>query len=223
MTIKLALVDDQKLFRQSLSTLISSNADFELIAESDNGHDFLNLLSTLVTLPDMVILDMELPGISGIELHTLLQKNYPRIKILILSIHARERLIAKMIETGASGYLVKNCDKSELFSAINSVYYSGFYINQQVLQAIQKAANLKNKPVQNLNGINIDLSKREVEILQMICKELSAAEIAEKLFISSRTVDGHKANLLLKTGCKNTAGLVVFAIKNNIFDIQPSF
>jgi DNA-binding NarL/FixJ family response regulator len=218
-TIKLALVDDQKLFRQSLSTLIASNADFELIAESDNGSDFLNLLPALPALPDIIILDMELPGISGMDLHAMLQKKYPQIKILVLSIHSNERLIARMIESGASGYLVKNCDKSELFAAINSVHYSGFYINQQAMRAIQKAAAHKNKPIQNLSGISVDISKREAEVLQMICRELSAGEIAEKLYISSRTVDGHKANLLLKTGCKNTAGLVVFGIKNGIVEI----
>jgi DNA-binding NarL/FixJ family response regulator len=218
-TIKLALVDDQKLFRQSLSTLIASNPDFELIAESDNGADFLNLLTVLPLLPDIIILDMELPGISGMDLHAILQKKYPQIKVLVLSIHSNERLIARMIESGASGYLVKNCDKSELFAAINSVYYSGFYINQQAMRAIQKAAAYKNKPIQNLSGISVDISKREAEVLQMICRELSAAEIAEKLYISSRTVDGHKANLLLKTGCKNTAGLVIFGIKNGIVEI----
>ncbi|MFB9845026.1 response regulator transcription factor [Mucilaginibacter ginsenosidivorans] len=218
-TIKIAIVDDQKIFRQSLGVLLLANPDFELIAEADNGADYLAQLQQMAMLPDITILDMELPGISGMELHKLLQQQYPQIKILVLSIHSNERLIAKMIENGASGYLVKNCDKSELFAAINSVYHSGFYINQRVMQAIQRAANYKNKPVRNVNGIDIDVSKRETEILQMICHELNAGEIAEKLFISSRTVDGHKANLLLKTGCKNTAGLVVFAIRNGIVEI----
>src|SRR5436305_13430753 len=105
-TIKLALVDDQKLFRQSLSTLIASNPDFELIAESDDGAHFLNLLPALPAMPDIIILDMEMPGISGIDLHAMLQKKYPQIKVLVLSIHSNERLIARMIESGASGYLV---------------------------------------------------------------------------------------------------------------------
>ncbi|HVW14153.1 MAG TPA: response regulator transcription factor [Mucilaginibacter sp.] len=217
--IRLAIVDDQKIFRQSLSALLLSNPNYELVAGAESGTDYLAQLSQMEQLPDITILDMEMPGINGMELYKILHDQYPAVRTLVLSIHSNERLIAKMIELGASGYLVKNCDKSELFTAINSVYHSGFYINLRVMQAIQKASHYKNRPVKDIHGNNIDVSKREAEILKMICGELNATEIAEKLFISSRTVDGHKANLLLKTGCKNTAGLVVFAIRNGIFEI----
>lgn len=218
--IRIALVDDQQLFRQSLASLIEMDERFALIAEFDDGQTFLEGLPAMELLPDIVLLDMEMPGINGMDVNARLQKQYPSVKVIVLSIHTKERLIARMIEQGASGYLVKTCHKNELFSAILSVFHTGFYINQQVLQAIQKAAHLNRKPIKSLSGIAIDVSEREKEILRLICSELNAAEIASQLFLSSRTVEGHRNNLLLKTGCRNTAGLVLFAVKTGIFDLS---
>lgn len=217
--IRIALTDDQLLFRQGLASLISSTHGLELVMQADNGIDCLEKLSSLPDPPDIILMDMEMPGMDGIELNKAMHKRYPSIKVIVLSVHANERLIAHMIEAGASGYLVKNCDKEELLSAIDSVITSGYYINTKVLKAIQAAAGKKNKNLKNVSHIDIDISEREKEILGLICKELSNAEIAEKLFISIRTVEGHRNNLLLKTGCKNTAGLVVFAIKNQLVNL----
>ncbi|MES2376270.1 MAG: response regulator transcription factor [Bacteroidota bacterium] len=218
--IKIALVDDQQLFRQSLASLITSNASFQLTGEFEDGRLLLHHLSSQEVLPDIVLLDMEMPGINGMEVNALLQKQFPSVKVIVLSIHTKERLIAKMIENGASGYLIKTCHKDELFSAIGTVFNTGFYINQQVLKAIQKASSLKHKQIRNLSGIDIDISEREKEILRLICSEMNAPEIAEKLFLSIRTVEGHRNNLLGKTGCRNTAGLVLFAVKNGIFELS---
>jgi len=217
--IRIALTDDQLLFRQGLASLIRSIEGFELVMQADNGIDCLEKLSVMPNPPDIILMDMEMPGMDGIELNKTLHNKYPSIKVIVLSVHANERLIAHMIEAGASGYLVKNCDKEELLSAIESVTTSGYYINTNVLKAIQAAAGKKSKAIKNVSHIDIDISDREKEILGLICKELSNAEIAEKLFISIRTVEGHRNNLLLKTGCKNTAGLVVFAIKNQLVDL----
>ena len=137
----------------------------------------------------------------------------------MLSVHSNERMIARMIQLGASGYLIKNCDKEELIKAINTTYSSGFYINAQALKAIQSQSGKANS-IKNLNGILLDISAREKEVLQLICKEMTGTEIAEKLFISVRTVDGHRNNLLLKTGCRNTAGLVLFAVKHHIYEMN---
>ena len=217
--IRIALTDDQLLFRQGLASLISGVSGLELVMEADNGIDCLEKLSSMPDPPDIILMDMEMPGTDGIELNKALHAKYPSIKVIVLSVHANERLIAHMIEAGASGYLVKNCDKEELLAAIDSVISSGYYISTNVLKAIQAAAGKKNKTLKNVSHIDIDISEREKEILGLICKELSNAEIAEKLFISIRTVEGHRNNLLLKTGCKNTAGLVVFAIKNKLVDL----
>jgi DNA-binding NarL/FixJ family response regulator len=217
--IRLGLVDDLKLFRQSLSTLLAAIPDYEILLEEEDGATCLAMLKEMVVQPHIILLDMEMPGMDGIEINKELQKKYPEIKVIILSVNAKERLIAKMIEAGASGYLLKNCGKEELCLAINTVFTVGFYVNPVVMKAIQSKSSHKSDAIKNTSNIAIELTERETEILQYICKEHSNAEIAEKLFISVRTVEGHRTNLLLKTGCKNTAGLALFAVKYKIFEM----
>lgn len=216
---RIGLADDQLLFRQGLASLIGSITEHELMLESSDGAECLEKLSSLDILPDILLMDMEMPGMNGIELNGVLQKKYPAIRVIVLSVHANERLIARMIESGACGYLVKNCDREELLTAIASVMTTGYYINLNVLKAIQQAGAKKLSRIKNSGHIDIEISEREKEILGLICQEYSNAEIAEKLYISVRTVEGHRNNLLAKTGCKNTAGLVVFALKNQLAGI----
>ena len=216
--ISLALVDDQVLFREGIASLIHSEAGFSLVMEADNGKDFLSNLKKMELLPDIVLMDMEMPGMDGMQLNEELHKHYSSIKVIVLSVHDSERLMARMIQAGASGYLFKNCNKEELLNAIRNVFNNGFYITPAVLKAIQSpAANARG--ITNIQSIPIDISPREMEVLKLICGEYSNAEIAEKLFISVRTVDGHRNNLLAKTGCHNTAGLVLFAVKHHIFEV----
>ncbi len=216
--INVALVDDQILFREGIASLIKNEPGFSLTMEADNGLDFLAKLKSMNDLPDILLMDMEMPGMDGMQLNDELRKTFPSIKVIVLSVHAGERLMARMIHAGASGYLLKNCNKDELLNALRSVYTNGFYITPGVLKAIQSpAANAKG--ITNIQSIPIELSPRESEVLQFICMEHSNAEIAEKLFISVRTVDGHRNNLLAKTGCHNTAGLVLFAVKHRIFEL----
>ncbi len=216
--INVALVDDQILFREGIASLIKNEDGFSLTMEADNGLDFLAKLKSMDDLPDILLMDMEMPGMDGMQLNDELRKTFPSIKVIVLSVHAGERLMARMIHAGASGYLLKNCNKDELLNALRSVFTNGFYITPAVLKAIQSpAANTKGTT--NIQSIPIELSPRESEVLQFICMEHSNAEIAEKLFISVRTVDGHRNNLLAKTGCHNTAGLVLFAVKHRIFEM----
>ncbi len=216
---RIAIVDDQKLFRQSLANLLNGIPGLRLVLEAENGKDCLDKLARVIPLPDIILMDMEMPEIDGMELKELLQRQYPTIRIIVLSVHASERLISRMIEAGSSGYLVKNCDKEELLTAIRSVATSGFYINAQALKAIQVAAARKAMPMRNVSHIPIELSEREKEVLRLICREYSNAEIAKQLFISVRTAEGHRNNLLAKTGCRNTAGLVLFAVKYQIAEL----
>lgn len=218
--ILISLVDDQQLFRSGLAGLIRSVEGFTLHSEAENGRVFIEQLEAGGTLPDIALIDMHMPEMNGVELNEILQKKYPSIKVLILSVYDQERFIGKMIEAGACGYLTKNCEIEELIMAINTTYKSGFYFNQVTLQAMRKASQYKTGDIKNLNNIAIELTNREKEIVVLLCKELTNAEIAEQLFISSRTVEGHRNNLLLKTGCRNTAGLVIFAIKNGLFSID---
>jgi DNA-binding NarL/FixJ family response regulator len=217
--ISIVLVDDQQLFRHGLAGLIQSVPDFELLGEAENGKVMLEKIKTLPNLPDIALVDMHMPEMNGVELNEVLQKEYPSIKVLILSVYDQERFISKMIEAGACGYLTKNCEITELITAIQSTHKTGFYFNNATLQAMRKSAQFKDTDIRNVSNIPIELTSRESEILQLLCLEHTNAEIGEKLYISVRTVEGHRNNLLAKTGCRNTAGLVIFAIKHNLFDI----
>ncbi|MBL7700733.1 MAG: response regulator transcription factor [Ferruginibacter sp.] len=217
--ILISLIDDQQLFRSGLAALIRSVEGFTLMSEAENGKVFIEQLEAGDTLPHIALIDMEMPEMNGVELNTVLQKKYPSIKVLVLSTYNQERFIGKMIEAGACGYLTKNCEIEELVTAINATYKNGFYFNQSMLEAMRKTSQYKAAGIKNLNNISIEITGREAEILALLCQELSNIEIGERLFLSPRTVEGHRNNLLQKTGCRNTAGLVIFAIKNGFFQI----
>jgi DNA-binding NarL/FixJ family response regulator len=217
--ILISLVDDQQLFRSGLAALIRSVPGFTLFSEAENGKVFIEQLESRGELPHIALIDMHMPEMNGVELNDVLQKKYPSIKVLVLSVYDQERFIGKMIEAGASGYLTKNCEIEELVAAINTAHKTGFYFNPVTLKAMHKALQYRSGDIRNLNNISIELTIREKEVLALLCKEFTNTEIAEKLFISPRTVEGHRNNLLLKSGSRNTAGLVIFAIKNGLFEI----
>ncbi|RYY37188.1 MAG: response regulator transcription factor [Sphingobacteriaceae bacterium] len=216
--IRIAIVDDQNLFRQSLSLLIKYVDDFELITEANSGEAFLEKLQTLASDIDVAIIDMDMPGgMNGIELNDILHKKYPHIKVIVLSVHMHERLITQMIDAGAVGYLAKNCDMDELVLGIKTVFGAGFYFNINVLKAIQNSGRHKFTPQKTVKSLPINLTDRELQLVKLICKEYSNAEIAKELYLSVRTVEGHRNNLIQKIGCRNTAGVVLFAVKHKLF------
>lgn len=214
--IKIALADDQQLFRQGLGTILTGCPDFELLFDAESGRQFLDTLSAADVRPSVALLDVEMPDMDGMELLQKLRADYPDIRVLMLSVHSSERLIARLIKMGACGYLLKNCDKDELIRAVKSTFEQGIYINRIALAALQRPEAGK-----RVSGgfAAVNLTTREREVLRLICREYSNVEIAEQLFISPRTVDGHRNNLLLKTGSKNTAGLVLFAVKHELYDV----
>lgn len=218
--IRIAIVDDQQLFRQGLAALINDEEELALVIEAETAKELLDKLKLADYLPDVLLMDMKLPDLNGAELNMILHKEYPAVKVIVVSMFDQERFIYRMIEAGACGYLAKNCDKRELITAITTTVKSGFYFNYSTMKAMRNAALYKTQSVRNINNIPIELTEREEEVLKLICIEKTNAEIAEELFISIRTVDGHRNNLLAKTGCKNTAGLVVFAIRYGFFEIQ---
>ncbi|WDF77421.1 response regulator transcription factor [Mucilaginibacter sp. KACC 22773] len=218
--IRVAIVDDQNIFRQSLAVLINSVPNFELVADAGSAADLLAILKTIPSLPQVLLLDMNMPGMNGIELNQILQEQYPQIKVMVLSVHSQERLIAKMVSAGASAYLFKNCDKEELITAIQTVHHTGFYINRQTLVAIQNTAARRSKTTNVFSTSPFELTNREREVLELICKEYASSEIAQKLFLSIRTVEGHRNNLLLKTQSRNTAGLVLYAVKHQLIEVM---
>ncbi len=218
--IRIGLVEDQFLFREGMKAILSTWPDIDVSFESAEGYTVLDKLSKSTQVPDVMLVDLSLPPngqieYGGRELTIALTEAYPEMKILILSVHDDENFINQLIECGAHGYLVKDCNPQEVYEAIKSVHTKGSYINERTLKAIQR--NMGKKPV--AKKINTQITKREEEILQLVCKQYTAEEIAEKLFISVKTVNGHRKNLLQKTGSRNVTGLVLYAVKNNIISV----
>ena len=212
--IKLAVVDDQHLFRQGLISLFGEFEELSLEIEAANGVELLEQLK--VKKPDVVVLDLEMPIMDGIETTANLQKKYPEIKVLILTMHNEEEIILHLIEKGAHGFLLKDNPIETIVDAIHAVMESGYYFNDRVSQVMVRGLmnNQKIKP----GFVDAGLSEREIEVVKLICKEFTNKEIAEKLFISVRTVDGHREKILQKTKAKNTVGIVMYAVKNNLLD-----
>ncbi|MCF8297335.1 MAG: response regulator transcription factor [Saprospiraceae bacterium] len=210
--IKIFLVDDHTLFREGLKFLLSN---FELVSEiyeAKNGKELIENL--LIVEPDIILMDIEMPEMNGIEATIETLKIYPDSKIIALSMYANENFYTEMIDAGAKGFLLKNSKFEDVQKAIVDVYEGKNYFSPEILDAIIKNLNKKKDKKKN-----IDLTEREIEILYNICKGLSNQEIADYLYISKRTVDKHRENILLKTQSKNTAGLVIYAIKNQIFEV----
>jgi two-component system response regulator NreC len=222
--IYVGLVEDHILFRQGMKAILSVWPEIEVVFESAEGYSVVDKLKTSQLLPNVMLVDLSLPPqgkkeFSGKEVTDVLRASFPDMKIIILSGHEDENFIAQLIEHGAHGYLVKDSDPSEVREAITSVYHKGSYINARTLKAIQNNIGKRTK-VRSLSSSTEELTKREEEILDLICQQFTTEEIAEKLFISPKTVNGHRNNLLEKTGSHNVAGLVIYAIKNNIVVIS---
>jgi DNA-binding NarL/FixJ family response regulator len=222
--ISVGLIEDQFLFRKGMKAILESWPEFEVVLEASEGYTILPLLANTNTLPHVLLVDLSLPAtkdgkpFGGLEVTNAIKAHYPSIKIIILSVHDDDNFIAELILSGAHGYLVKNSDPQEVHDAIVAVHTQGSYINKRSLTALQKRASGNKGDKAKLDG-NIQLTKREVEILRLVCQEFTTDEIAEKLFISVKTVNSHRNNLLQKTGCHNSVGLVNFAVKNKLFAV----
>ncbi len=210
--IKIIITDDHQLFRNGLKILLNAFQEFEVTAEASNGEEFLRLLKN--TPADIVLMDINMPEMDGIEATRQGLKINPGIDIIALSMYGEEEYYYKMVDAGAKGFLLKDSDISEVKEAILTVKKGGSYFSQELLyHVIQKIKHREHE------SKTANLSKREKEILIKICEGLSNLEIAETLFISKRTVDKHRANLLGKTNSKNTASLILFAIRNKLIEI----
>lgn len=206
------IADDHQLFRNGLKMLLESIQDFEIVGEASNGEEFLQILKNYPA--DIALMDINMPEMDGIEATRKGLKICPTISVIALSMYGEEEYYYKMVDAGAKGFVLKDSDISEVREAILTVRRGGSYFSQELLyHVIQK---IKHRESESKSA---NLSKREKEILLKICEGLSNQEIAESLFISKRTVDKHRANLLGKTNSKNTASLILFAIKNKLIEI----
>ena len=216
-TIKIAIADDHALFRKGLIALISDFGGIEVLFEAENGKALIEQLKE--HQPDIVLMDLVMPEMDGIEATKHIEEHFPSVKVIVLSMHDEEKYIIHLIESGAAGYLLKNAPPDEVEAAIHAVYTKGHFLNDYTSQMMITHLKNKHQAPQNVS-LKINISKREMDVLQLICQEMTTPEIADHLCISTRTVEWHRQNLLEKTGVKNIAGLVVFAIKNDLFQLK---
>jgi len=210
---KVLIADDHTLFRNGLRILINNMENYRVIAEAANGRQFLDLLN--VEIPDLVLLDINMPVMDGIEAASIAHEKFPDLKIITLSMYGEEDYYYKMVNAGVKGFVLKNSDIKEVKNALDIVWEGGSFFSSELLQNLINS--LKSAP--KSKEIHTELSEREMEILILICQGLSNQEIGDRLFISKRTVDKHRANILEKSESKNTAQLVVYAIKNKLDEL----
>jgi DNA-binding NarL/FixJ family response regulator len=213
--IKVAIADDHKIFRKGVILSLRPYSAIKFVQEAENGQELLDGLAE--SEPDVVLMDLRMPLKDGIETTKIIAKQYPNIHIIALTMYEDERFVSHMMEIGANGYLLKSADPSEIKRAIIEVATKGYYLNNFVNRILLKKSHTRTKVVPSLNT-EITLNDREREVVRYICMEFTAQEIAQKIDVSPRTVEAIKDRLMERFGAKNTAGLVFFAVKNNLID-----
>ncbi len=214
--IKVIIADDHQLFRRGLVAVLKELKGIEVIDEAANGKELLAILKSKT--PDVVLVDIKMPVMDGIETIKVLLKRYPDVKVIMLTMHNEETFITHVVNLGAHGYLLKNTDIDEVEMTIKKVMEQGFYFSNQVSDVLLNNIITERNRQPELDDENPSFSKREKEVLQYICDGYTNSEIADKLFLSTRTVEGYRYKLCEKVGVKNTAGLVRFAVKNGLVD-----
>jgi len=213
--IRVAIADDHKIFRKGVILSLRSYTNIKFVQEAENGEELLN--GIVEAQPDLVLMDLRMPTKDGIETTKVLSKTYPDIKVLVLTMYEDERFVSHLMENGANGYLLKSADPSEIKKAILEVMTKGYYLNNFVNRVLLKKSHARGKSIPSLNN-EVVLNEKEKEVIRLLCMEFTATEIAQKMEISPRTVEAIKDRLMERFGTKNTAGLVFFAVKNNLID-----
>jgi DNA-binding NarL/FixJ family response regulator len=206
---RVIIADDHSLFRQGLKLILMELNDIEVVADVPNGKELVEIAGILE--PDLVIMDINMPFLNGIEASKILARDHGEIKILVVSMYGDEQYYNSVIENGVKGFILKDADNSELKTAVRDILNGKTYFSQELLLRLIRS---KQTPA------NVNLTSREQEILELICQGLGTGEISAKLFLSDRTIDNHKASLFAKTGCKNSLSLVLFALKNNLVSLK---
>lgn len=210
--IQVVIADDHQLFRNGLKILLDAFSEFSVVGEAGNGEEVVKIVKNCGC--ELLLMDIDMPVMDGIEATRRCMKIKPDLKVIALSMYGEEDYYYRMVDAGAKGFLLKDSDINEVKDAIITVAAGGNYFSQQLLHNVIQKIKTRETETRMAN-----LSRREKEILLKICEGLSNQEIADALFISKRTVDKHRANLLSKTGSKNTASLILYAIKNKLIEI----
>lgn len=217
--IRLAIADDHKIFREGLKATLEDDpaAGLELVVEAANGRELIGQLTE--RRPNVVLMDIKMPEMDGLQATSHISEHFSDIKVLALSMHNEDKYIMDMMKAGASGYLLKNAEPSEIIDAIYTVHKRGFYFNEHLSVTLVKQL-INQKPSSAQQKDQAELNEREIEVLKLICQECTNAEIADKLFLSVRTVEGYRTRLFEKIGSKNIVGLVIYAAKNGIISLD---
>lgn len=214
--IKVAIADDHQIFRKGVILSLRQYTNIKFVFEAENGEDLIQKVSDNEP-PDVILMDLKMPVKDGIETTKYLNKHFPTIRVIILTMYEDERFVGHLMDSGANGYLLKSTDSSEIKKAITDVMRTGFYLNNFVNKVLIKKNYAKQKFNPNLNS-EVVISEREKEVLTLVCMEFTAQEIAKKMEISARTVEAIKDRLMERFGVKNSVGLVFYAMKNSLID-----
>lgn len=213
--IKVAIADDHQIFRKGVILSMRPYTNISFIVEAENGEDLLTKIPQ--EIPDVILCDLKMPIKDGIDTTKIITKEYPSIRVIILTMYEDDRFVGHLMDCGAAGYLLKSTDPAEIRRAIVDVMRTGFYLNPFVNKVLIKKNYNKQKFNHSLSS-EVVLSDREKEVLTLVCMEFTAAEIAQKMSISSRTVEAIKDRLMERFGVKNSIGLVFYAMKNSLID-----
>lgn len=215
--IKVLIADDHVLYRAGVKTALSSKNDVKVIAEADNGMHLLNMLK--MTQPDVILLDIQMPVMDGISALPEIKKNWPHIKVIMLTMLEDHSMITKLMELGANSYLSKTSDIEVIYEAIKTCFEQDYYFNALTNKALLTNLKQRNQVTpQKLVQQEAHLNDKEMLILKLMCEEKSTKEIADLVELSPRTVEAIRDKLKVKTGAKSTAGLIMYAVKNNILN-----
>jgi DNA-binding NarL/FixJ family response regulator len=215
--IRIAIADDHVLFRKGMVSLLETESNIRIMLEAGSGRELIAQVKNIAV--DIVLMDVAMPDMDGLEATRLLRELMPDLRIVMLSAHNEKDMILHAIENGARGYLLKDSEPEELIDAVNTVMQNGFCFNKDISHLLLKGIVEKEKFKSSFNP-QPQFSERELEVLQLICKEMTNTEIGEKIFLSSRTVEGHRQRIIEKIGARNTVGIVLYALKNKLVEIS---
>lgn len=218
--INILIADDEVLFRSGIAFLLQKEDNIEVVFEASTGTEILNFLYQTDIKPDIILMDLKMPELNGVEATKVIAKDFPDIKIIALTSYDTKAFVINMFKVGAVSYLVKSVTPKDLVETINTVHNKGYLYNAEVLKLLHEEKFIPSAELSKELDEDLFLSAREKEVLRLLCFQFATEEIAAKLSISKRTVEGHRFNLLLKTRCKNVVGLLVYALQNKIINLD---